>query len=70
LVGDSLVRSLGSWSEVLSMHRDGKRLLTDQWTIGSGDFVERILAEADQDSPWQKWPDSSKFLRLPFPRHF
>jgi len=30
LVGGGLVRSLGGWSEVLSMRRDGKRLLTDQ----------------------------------------
>jgi hypothetical protein len=27
LVGGGLVRSLGGWSEVLSMRRDGKRLL-------------------------------------------
>lgn len=30
LTGGGLVRSLGGWSEVLSMRRDGKRLLTDQ----------------------------------------
>ena len=49
LVGGGLVRSLGGWSEVLSMRRDGKRLLTDQRILGSGDF----LAEADERLKYQ-----------------
>jgi putative transposase len=53
LVGGGLIRSLGGWSEVLSMRRDGKRLLTDQRILGSGDFVERILAEADERLKYQ-----------------
>jgi len=53
LVGGGLVRSLGGWSEVLSMRRNGKRLLTDQRILGSGDFVERILAEADERLKYQ-----------------
>ena len=53
LVGGGLVRSLGGWSEVLSMRRDGKRLLTDQRILGSGNFVERILAEADERLKYQ-----------------
>jgi REP element-mobilizing transposase RayT len=53
LVGGGLVRSLGGWSEVLSMRRDGKRLLTDQRILGSGDFVERILSEADERLKYQ-----------------
>ncbi|MBW1671549.1 MAG: hypothetical protein JRJ40_09150, partial [Deltaproteobacteria bacterium] len=53
LVGGGLVRSLGGWSEVLSMRRDGKRLLADQRILGSGDFVERILADADERLKYQ-----------------
>ena len=53
LVGGGLVLSLGGWSEVLSMRRDGKRLLTDQRILDSGDFVERILADADERLKYQ-----------------
>jgi REP element-mobilizing transposase RayT len=53
LVGGGLIRSLGGWSEVLSMRRDGKRLLTDQRILGSGDFVEQILNEADERVKYQ-----------------
>jgi hypothetical protein len=35
------------------MRRDGKRLLTDQRILGSGDFVERILSEADERLKYQ-----------------
>jgi len=35
------------------MRRDGKRLLTDQRILGSGDFVQRILAEADERLKYQ-----------------
>jgi hypothetical protein len=35
------------------LRRDGKRLLTDQRILGSGDFVERILAEADKRLKYQ-----------------
>jgi putative transposase len=47
LVGGGLVRSLGGWSEVLSMRRNNERLLTDERILGSGDFVEGIIREAD-----------------------
>jgi hypothetical protein len=47
LVGGGLIRSLGGWSEVQSMRRMGVRKLTDERILGSGDFVKRILDEAD-----------------------
>jgi len=47
LVGGGLVRSLGGWSEVVSLRRHGARELTDERILGSGDFVQRILDEAE-----------------------
>jgi REP element-mobilizing transposase RayT len=48
LVGGCLVRSMGGWSQVISLRRHGDRELTDERILGSGDFVQRILDEADE----------------------
>jgi putative transposase len=48
LVGGGLVRSLGGWSQVISLRRHGDRDLTDERILGSGDFVQRILDEAEE----------------------
>jgi len=48
LVGGGLIRSLGGWSEVISMRRRGDRKLTDERILGSGEFVKGILNEADE----------------------
>jgi hypothetical protein len=47
LVGGGLIRSLGGWSEVKSLRRQGEGRLTDERILGSGDFVMKILQEAD-----------------------
>jgi len=49
LVGGGLIRSLGGWSEVLSMRRRTDRQLTDERILGSGEFVQSILNEATED---------------------
>lgn len=46
LVGGGLVRSLGGWSQVLSLRRKGSQVAADARVLGSGDFIERLLAEA------------------------
>ena len=48
LVGGGLIRSLGGWSQVLSSRRRGEKESFDQRILGSGLFVERIIAEAEQ----------------------
>ena len=48
LVGGGLVRSSGGWSEVVSLRRKGKRLISDERILGSSEFVERIIAQAQQ----------------------
>ena len=47
LVGGGLIRSQGGWSNVLSMRRQEDREMSDERILGSGDFVEQMLAEAD-----------------------
>jgi hypothetical protein len=52
-VGGGLIRSLGGWSQVLSIRRDNQRVLTDERILGTGDFVDRILNEADERLKYQ-----------------
>lgn len=47
LVGGGLLRSHGGWSQVISMRRHGEMEMADDRVLGRGDFVERMLAEAD-----------------------
>ena len=46
LVGGGLVRSLGGWSQVVSMRRKGDKIPADQRILGSGEFVQEVLSEA------------------------
>ena len=48
LVGGGLVRSLGGWSEVVSLRRTRRRAIADERILGSSAFVERIITEAEQ----------------------
>jgi len=46
LVGGGLIRSLGGWSEVLSVRRKGLKVAADARILGSGAFTEHVLAAA------------------------
>ena len=48
LVGGGLVRSQGGWSQVMTMRRRKVRELSDERILGAGDFVERIIEEAER----------------------
>jgi hypothetical protein len=48
LVGGGLIRSLGGWSEVLSLRKQGGEGEYDSRILGGGDFVSEVLREADQ----------------------
>ena len=48
LVGGGLVRSMGGWSQVLSLRSRGEIGEHDSRILGRGDFVAEILKEADQ----------------------
>lgn len=48
LVGGGLIRSLGGWSQVMSLRRKGMGVASDDRILGSSEFVENLLAEADE----------------------
>ena len=48
LTGGGLIRSLGGWSQVLSLRGKGEQVEYDARILGSGDFVQKILDEADK----------------------
>jgi hypothetical protein len=48
LVGGGLIRSLGGWSEVLSLRRRGEKAVSDERILGSGEFIEQLLSEAEK----------------------
>lgn len=46
LVGGGLLRSLGGWAQVLALRRKGSPVASDARILGSGEFVEGLLADA------------------------
>lgn len=47
LEGGGLVRFLGGWSVVKTLRRSGEKVLADERILGTEDFVERVLGEAE-----------------------
>jgi REP element-mobilizing transposase RayT len=48
LTGGGLIRSKGGWSQVVSARRSGRKEEYDERILGSGDFVNAILKEAEE----------------------
>lgn len=48
LLGGGLIRSLGGWPQVVSMRRRGEKVVSDQRILGSGEFVEGLIKEANR----------------------
>jgi REP element-mobilizing transposase RayT len=48
LVGGGLIRSMGGWSRVLSIRGKGEMVEHDSRILGSGDFVQKIMREAEE----------------------
>jgi len=48
LVGGGLIRSLGGWSQVLSIRRKGIKVASDERVLGGDEFIQRLLTEADK----------------------
>ncbi len=47
LVGGGLIRSVGGWSQVLSLRRKGTKVASDERILGNDEFVQRLLSEAE-----------------------
>jgi putative transposase len=48
LVGGGLIWSLGGWCQVISRRRKGDKVPSDQRILGSGEFVEELILEAEK----------------------
>jgi hypothetical protein len=48
LTGGGLVRSLGGWSRVVALRREGQGEESDERILGDGDFVEAVLQEVEE----------------------
>lgn len=48
LVGGGLIRSMGGWSQVVSMRKFGLKERSDERILGSGDFVNDVVNGADE----------------------
>jgi putative transposase len=48
LTGGGLVRSLGGWSRVLALRREGRGEESDERILGDGDFVEAVLKDVEE----------------------
>ena len=53
LVGGGLIRTLGGWSQVLSLRGSKEKVLCDERILGSGEFVERTLEDAKSEIKYQ-----------------
>ncbi|MEJ2276527.1 MAG: transposase [Candidatus Lokiarchaeota archaeon] len=48
LVGGGLIRSQGGWSVVKALRKAGAYMKGDERILGSGDFVEKVLAQSEE----------------------
>ncbi len=48
LTGGGLIRSQGGWSQVLALRRKGEKETSDERILGRGDFVDKVLQEAEE----------------------
>jgi hypothetical protein len=49
LVGGGLLRSIGGWSKLKDLRDSGIRIKGDERILGSSDFVERVLKQANEE---------------------
>jgi len=48
LVGGGLIRSVGGWSQVLSLRRKGIKVASDERILGGDRFIQRLMSEAEE----------------------
>ena len=47
-MGGGLIRSLGGWSQVLSLRRKGVKVASDGRILGREEFIKRLMLEAEE----------------------
>ncbi|MBU0991031.1 MAG: hypothetical protein KJ737_00940 [Proteobacteria bacterium] len=53
LTGGGLIRSMGGWSAVKSMRKNGEKTEGDDRILGSGSFVSEMICQADEKIKYQ-----------------
>ena len=48
LVGGGLIRSLGGWSQVLSLRRRDIKVASDERILGRDEFIQKLMSEAEE----------------------
>ena len=48
MVGGGLIRSLGGWSQVKSIKRAGNKIYSDEWILGSSEFVKESIVDVEE----------------------
>ena len=48
LIGGGLIRSLGGWSQVLSLRRVGSKVFSDERILGSSEFVKKVTTDVEK----------------------
>ena len=48
MVGGGLIRSLGGWSQVLSLKRRGIKVASDERILGGDKFIQRLMSETEE----------------------
>jgi hypothetical protein len=48
LVGGGLIRSLGGWSQVLSLRRREIKVASDERILGRDEFIQKLMSEAEE----------------------
>jgi len=64
LVGGGLLRSVGGWAALKGLRDIGVRIKGDERLLGSSDFVERVLKQADEQFE-EKYRLQSYVIELP-----
>lgn len=64
LVGGGLIRSVGGWTKLKGLRDMGIRVKGDERLLGSSDFVERVLKQADEQLE-EKYRLQSNVIDLP-----
>ena len=68
LVGGGLIRSVGGWSALKGYRKSGTRIKGDERILGSSDFVESVLQQANEKLAQQTWlqatgPDLDELIK-------
>jgi REP element-mobilizing transposase RayT len=70
LTGGGLIRSMGGWSVVKAMRKSGIKEASDDRILGSGEFVSKVISQAEERIKYQLSPrDLKKTVKKEIEKH-